>query len=69
MKIVIILVVIALLFYLQWIIAGLFKEIVYLKGHADYYMQVAWRLCFWLGIVGYFYVIALPNKSKNTSPQ
>ena len=41
------------------VIAKKFEEIVFTKGYGTEIK--AYYMCFWLGIVGYLYVIALPN--------
>ena len=40
-------------------IAKAFEQIVFAKGYGT--ELKAYYMCFWLGIVGYLYVIALPN--------
>ena len=45
--------------YLKHRIAKKFEEIVFAKGYGT--ELNAYYMCFWLGIVGYLYVIALPN--------
>lgn len=40
-------------------IAKAFEQIVFAKGYGT--ELNAYYMCFWLGIVGYLYVIALPN--------
>ena len=45
--------------YLNHRIANKFEEIVFAKGYGT--ELKAYHICFWLGIVGYLYVIALPN--------
>lgn len=52
---------IAIFFYVRYIIAGLFEDVANSKGASSYEQTMAWRLCFWLGTVGYIYVAALPN--------
>ena len=47
------------LIYLNHRIAKKFEEIVFAKGYGT--DLKAYYMCFWLGIVGYLYVIALPN--------
>ncbi len=45
------------------VIAGIgatkMKEVAEKKGYDD---SPAWSMCFWLGIFGYMYVIALPDR-------
>ena len=45
--------------YLNHRIAKKFEEIVFAKGYGT--ELKAYYMCFWLGLVGYLYVIALPN--------
>ena len=45
--------------YLNHSIAKKFEEIVFAKGYGT--ELKAYYMCFWLGIVGYLYVSALPN--------
>lgn len=61
MGIVISLALLGVYFYICSIIAGLFKDVAYSKGASSHEQRMAWRLCFWLGAVGYIYVAALPN--------
>ena len=53
------LIIYALLIYLNYIIAKKFELIAFAKGQTR--AAHAFEMCFWLGIVGYLYVIALPN--------
>ena len=52
--------VICLGLYINHKIAKAFEQIVFAKGYGT--ELNAYYMCFWLGIVGYLYVIALPNK-------
>lgn len=52
---------VAISFYVRYIIAGLFEDVANNKGASSHEQTMAWRLCFWLGTVGYIYVAALPN--------
>lgn len=45
--------------FLQYYIAKKFEEIAFKKGYTRDIHSFA--LCFWLGIIGYLYVIALPD--------
>ena len=45
--------------YLDHRIAKKFEQIVFAKGYGT--ELKAYHMCFWLGFVGYLYVIALPN--------
>ena len=47
------------LIYLNYRIAKKFEQIVFAKGYGT--ELKAFHMCFWLGMVGYLYVIALPN--------
>lgn len=49
---------IALPIVINVIVAKKFEQIAIWKGYTDVH---AFAMCFWLGIVGYLYVIALPN--------
>ena len=49
---------IALFFGLRAIISVHMKKIAIMKGHEKAH---AFALCFWLGIPGYIYVVALPD--------
>ena len=53
------LVVCSLLIYLNYKVAKKFEQIAFSKGQTK--AVHAFEMCFWLGIVGYLYVIALPN--------
>ncbi len=48
-------------FLIEYFVAGWFYEVVEAKGYRD--RKYFW-ICFWLGIVGYLLVIALPNRSE-----
>ena len=52
--------VIALILAVPILIAKKFELIAHYKGYHDVH---AFAMCFWLGIIGYLYVIALPNKN------
>ena len=45
--------------FLQYIVAKKFEEIAIMKGYGNEIHSFA--MCFWLGIIGYLYVIALPD--------
>ena len=48
---------------LNYVISKKFEKIAFAKGYgAEIH---AFALCFWLGIIGYIYVCALPNKKTN----
>ena len=48
----------ALVIIIHCIVAKKFNKIAQQKGHYDVH---AFAMCFWLGIIGYLYVIALPD--------
>ena len=50
--------VLTLPFILWYKIARKFEQIAIAKGYPDVH---AFAMCFWLGIIGHLYVIALPN--------
>lgn len=50
---------IVLLIVIQWVVAKKFEKIAIQKGYDEEINSFA--MCFWLGIVGYLYVIALPD--------
>ena len=52
--------IIAALIYVNYCVAKKFEKIAIEKGHQN---SRAFAMCFWLGIAGYLYVIALPNKA------
>ena len=54
------LVIIAAFIWINYLVAKKFEKIAIDKGHPN---SRAFAMCFWLGIVGYLYVIALPNKT------
>ena len=58
------LVVIAALLYLQYIIAKEFYSAAVTKGYSN--KKYLWY-CFFLGMIGYLMVIALPNKIVTTN--
>lgn len=41
-------------------LAGKMAEVAIMKGYGDEIH--AWAWCFWLGIIGYIYVLSLPDK-------
>lgn len=47
----------------DFIVARKFKQIAIEKGQDADKLHV-FAMCFWLGIIGYLYVIALPNKKE-----
>ncbi len=46
----------------NWLVAKRMEEIVFLKGYGKEIHSFA--LCFWLGIIGYIYVLALPDLTQ-----
>lgn len=51
--------IIAVLLYVDYVVAKKFEEIAKQKGYGEEKHTLA--MCFWLGITGYLYVIALPD--------
>ena len=56
---------------INFIIAKKFENVAYIKGHTDVH---AFAVCFFLGIIGYIYVAALPDRGspnpvKNVQPK
>lgn len=51
----------AFLFWLDWRIANWFFEVAQAKGFRD--RKYLW-ICFWLNVVGYLLVIALPDRGN-----
>ena len=47
------------------IVARKFEDVAFKKGYDEDVHSYA--MCFWLGIIGYLYVIALPDKKIGTS--
>ena len=54
---------IAVVLFINYVVAKKFEEIAFKKGYDDSIHSFA--MCFWLGIVGYLYVIALPNLNNH----
>ena len=46
-------------------VAQKFEDVAKLKGYDNEIHSYA--MCFWLGIIGYLYVIALPDRKKEAS--
>ena len=44
---------------INWIVAGKMADAAYRKGYDS--SIHAFAMCFWLGVIGYLYVIALPD--------
>ena len=53
------LVIIAVAIYINYLIAKKFEAIAFSKGYTTEIHSFA--MCFWLGFIGYIYVLALPN--------
>ena len=51
----------ALLLVFQGIGAYFMRNAAFKKGYGD--ADHIWAICFWLGIAGYLYVVALPDKT------
>ncbi len=67
MEFLFILLVLAILF-VQYVVAKKFEEIALMKGYDESIHSL--DMCFWLGVVGYLYVIALPQKQeKSKNPE
>lgn len=49
---------------IQYIVAKKFEAIAFQKGYDESVHSCA--MCFWLGIVGYLYVVALPNLNTDS---
>lgn len=47
--------------------ASLMRNVAIEKGYGDTYH--VWAICFWLGIFGYLYVIAMPDKIQQSQNQ
>ena len=54
----------ALAIWLEWYIANQFFEAAKAKGYPD--RKYLW-ICFWLSVVGYLLVIALPDRGTSVS--
>ena len=55
-------VIIVLAIVVNYIIARKFEAVAEMKGYRDIH---AFALCFWLGMIGYVYVAALPTKASH----
>ena len=53
------LIVLAVFLLINYLIAKKFEEIAFIKGYSE--QDHTFAMCFWLGIVGYIYVLALPD--------
>lgn len=54
---------IVVVLFINYIVAKKFEKIAFQKGYDDSIHSFA--MCFWLGLIGYLYVIALPNLNNN----
>ena len=52
-------------FGINFLVASKFEDIAFKKGYDTSIHSFA--MCFWLGIVGYLYVIALPNLNNHNN--
>ena len=52
-------IILAVIIYVSYIVARKFEKIAIMKGYNENIHSFA--MCFWLGIIGYLYVIALPD--------
>ena len=59
-------IVVAAAIYINYVIANKFRKVAIDKGHDAGELHV-FAMCFWLGIIGYLYVIALPDRRYNNS--
>ena len=48
--------------FIEYFVAKKFEEIAFGKGYDE--NEHTFAMCFWLGIIGYLYVIALPDISQ-----
>ena len=53
-----------ILLVINWFVAKQFHEIAKMKGYPE--RKYLWW-CFWLGVVGYLMVVALPNRGNMPS--
>ena len=51
--------IIAVALYINYLVAKKFESIAFEKGYTV--EKHTFAMCFWLGIIGYIYVLALPN--------
>ena len=58
-------IVIAVGLLINYVVATKFEKIAFQKGYDSSIHSLA--MCFWLGIVGYLYVIALPNLNNHAN--
>jgi hypothetical protein len=63
-KIIVVVIVICGWLCINGLAAMEFEAIANMKGHHGY-----WGWCFWLGFIGYFMVIALPDRSERNTLQ
>ena len=60
-----VLLLISIPFVIKYIVAKKFEKIAFMKGYGTQIHSFA--MCFWLGIVGYIYVLALPDLTLTNS--
>ena len=58
-SILLLLIIFAVIIAINYAIANKMRDIAFSKGYND---NFSFHLCFWLGYIGYLYVIALPNR-------
>ena len=61
--ILLVLIPIAVIFSINCVVSSRFEKIAFQKGYDSSFHCYA--MCFWLGIIGYLYVIALPDLKRN----
>ena len=54
---------------INFIVAAKFNEIAMLKGYSNDDEKHCFAMCFFLGIIGYLYVIALPMKPSHVGQE
>ena len=59
-------IVLCLLIWLDYYVAKQFEAVANAKGH---YGKRYFHLCFWMGMMGYLLVIALPDRGNAVDPQ
>lgn len=55
------LIILGVAIWVDWILAKQFFEVAQQKGHSE--NKYFW-FCFWLGVIGYLLVIALPDRGN-----
>ena len=56
--------ILAIIFVIDWFAAKQFHEIAKMKGHSE--SKYLWW-CFWLGMIGWLMVVALPDRRDTPS--